>query len=168
MPRASAPIRRATGLHRHDGYWNMFRPRKALRALADAMKALLPLALLLAAPAFAGDPPTRSLAEPPPPRISTLVVYGSDACPRSSDDEIIVCARQPESERFRIPKPLRKHKKMDEPAVSWVDRARTLDMVSKKGLPDSCSPQGTGGQTGCMRQFLERARLEREAEKAGQ
>ncbi len=131
------------------------------------MKALLPVALLLAAPLAAAGP-GESLAEAPPPRISTLVVYGEDPCPRSKDDEIIVCARQPESDRYRIPKQLRKHKKTDEPAVSWTERTRTLDMVSQKGLPNSCSPHGTGGQTGCMRQFLEAARREREAMKAGQ
>lgn len=131
------------------------------------MKALLPVALLLAAPLAAAGP-GESLAEAPPPRISTLVVYGEDPCPRSKDDEIIVCARQPESDRYRIPKQLRKHKKSDEPAVSWTERTRTLDMVSQKGLPNSCSPHGTGGQTGCMRQFLEAARRDREAMKAGQ
>lgn len=127
---------------------------------------LLPLALLVAAPALAAAP--QSLAEPPPPRLSTLVVYGSDPCPRSSDDEIIVCARQPESERYRIPKELRNKRKADAPAQSWVERARTLDMVSKQGLPNSCSPNGSNGQTGCMRQFLEAARAEREAMKAEQ
>ncbi|TAK15099.1 MAG: hypothetical protein EPO38_04240 [Rhizorhabdus sp.] len=131
------------------------------------MKALFPIALLLAAPLAAAGP-GESLAEAPPPRINTLVVYGEDPCPRSKDDEIIVCARQPESDRYRIPKQLRKHKKSDEPAVSWTERTRTLDMVSQKGLPNSCSPHGTGGQTGCMRQFLEAARREREAMKAGQ
>lgn len=121
------------------------------------------LPLLFAAPLAAQE---TSLAEPPPPRISTLVVYGDDPCPRSRDDEIVVCARQPESDRYRIPKELRgKKKKGDIPAQSWVERARTLDMVSRKGLPNSCSPHGSGGQTGCMRQFLEAARLEREAEK---
>lgn len=130
------------------------------------MKRLLPLALLVAAPALAAAP--QSLAEPPPPRLATLVVYGSDPCPRSSDDEIIVCARQPESERYRIPKELRNKRKTDAPAQSWVERARTLDMVSKRGLPNSCSPNGSGGQTGCMRQFLEAARAEREAMKAEQ
>lgn len=124
---------------------------------------LLPL-LLLTAPVAAQE----SLAEPPPPRITTLVVYGEDACPRSKDDEIVVCARQPESDRYRIPKALRKKRNADEAAQSWVERARTLDMVSKKGLPNSCSPHGSGGQTGCMRLFLEAARAEREAAKAEQ
>jgi len=119
--------------------------------------------LLAAAPIFAQE---TSLAEPPPPRISTLVVYGNDPCPRSKDDEIVVCARQPESERYRIPKELRgKKNKGDAPSQSWAERARTLDVVSRKGLPNSCSPHGAGGQTGCMRQFLEQARLEREADK---
>jgi hypothetical protein len=144
----------------------IFSDLKAVRALADPMKLLFPLALLATATALAAEP--KSLGEPAPPRISNLVVYGEDPCPRSSDDEIIVCARQPESDRYRIPKSLRKHKKTDEPAVSWAARTRTLDMVSKKGLPNSCSPHGTGGQTGCMRQFLEAARLEREALKAEQ
>jgi len=132
------------------------------------MKPLAFLALLLAAAPLAAAPrAVTSLAEEPPPRITTLVVFGDDPCPRSKDEEIVVCARQPESERYRIPKALRR-KKRDEAAQSWVERARTLDMVSKRGLPNSCSPQGSNGQTGCMRQFLEAARAEREAEQRGE
>lgn len=116
--------------------------------------------LLLAPPAMAADP-----GEPPPPRVSTLVVYGNDPCPGSKDDEIVVCARQPENERYRIPKELRK-KKGEEATQSWVARARTLDMVSRQGIPNSCSPNGSGGQTGCFRQFQELARAEREAARA--
>jgi hypothetical protein len=128
------------------------------------MKALFPILLLLAAPAIAAP----EAAEAPPPRMSTLVVFGDDPCPRSSDDEIIVCARQPESERYRIPKALRKKPKADEVTQSWVERTRTFDMISKQGLPNSCSPNGSNGQTGCMRQFLEAARAEREAMKRDQ
>ena len=137
-----------------------FSATKGARALARWMKIALLLPLLLAAAPLAAAPK----GEEPPPRISTLVVFGDDPCPRSGDEEIIVCARQPEAERYRIPKDLRK-KKRGEITQSWVERARTLDMVSKKGLPNSCSPQGSYGQTGCMRQFLEAARAEREAEK---
>jgi hypothetical protein len=125
---------------------------------------LLPL-LLAATPAVAAPAPQ---TEEPPPRISTLVVFGDDPCPRSKEDEIIVCARQPESERYRIPKQFRKRPKTDAVSQSWVERARTLDMVSQRGLPNSCSPQGSNGQTGCMRQFLEAARAEREAMKRGE
>lgn len=133
------------------------------------MKALLFLPLLLAAAPLAAAPKTPALpGEAPPPRVSTLVVYGDDPCPRSKDDEIIVCARQPESDRYRIPKQFRNKKRDDGAGQSWTERTRTLDMVSKKGLPNSCSPHGSGGQTGCMRQFLEAARAEREANKAGE
>jgi len=118
--------------------------------------------LLIAAPAAATD-----LSEPPPARVTALVVFGDDPCPRSKDDEIVVCARQPENERYRIPKELRK-KKGQQATESWVARARTLDMVSRQGIPNSCSPNGSGGQTGCFRQFQEAARAEREAAKAAQ
>lgn len=131
------------------------------------MKFLLLLSLVLATPLPAAQKTPALPNEAPPPRVSTLLVYGDDPCPRSKDDEIIVCARQPESDRYRIPKQFRKKKADDVSSQSWTERTRTLDMVSKKGLPNSCSPHGSGGQTGCMRQFLEAARAEREAAKAG-
>ncbi|MET0373117.1 MAG: hypothetical protein ABW128_02535 [Rhizorhabdus sp.] len=133
------------------------------------MRSLILLPLLLAAvPLSAATERPALPGEAPPPRVSTLVVYGDDPCPRSKDEEIIVCARQPESDRFRIPKQFRKKKAEDGSGQSWTERTRTLDMVSKKGLPNSCSPHGSGGQTGCMRQFLEAARAEREAAKQGE
>ena len=54
--------------------------------------ALAAAAALLTAPTVQAAPP------PPKERIATLIVYGNDPCPRSSEDEIVVCARQPESE----------------------------------------------------------------------
>ena len=39
--------------------------------------------------------------------VNQLLVYGDDPCPASTDDVIIVCARLPEQERFRIPPNLR-------------------------------------------------------------
>jgi hypothetical protein len=127
-------------------------------------------ALILSVPLLLLVAPVAATSEEsgPPPKISTLVVFGNDPCPRSREDEIVVCARQPESERYRIPKPLRNKPKHDAPSQSWVERARTLDMVSQKGLPNSCSPQGSNGQTGCMHQFLEAWRAEREAIKQGE
>jgi len=128
------------------------------------MKSLNVLSLLIAAiPAHAAPVPTEARE----PRISTLVVFGADPCPQSSDDEIIVCARQPETERYRIPEPFR-NRRPEEPGISWPTRSRTLDMVSRRGIPNSCSPIGSNGQTGCLRQFLETARAEREAAKRGE
>ena len=40
-------------------------------------------------------------------QISEIIVYGNDPCPRSTDDEVVVCARKPEAERYRIPEKLR-------------------------------------------------------------
>lgn len=116
----------------------------------------LALLLLLPAAAQAADPPER---------ISTLVVYGDDPCPRSSGDEIVVCARQPEGERYRIPKALRKQPYNAARDGSWAGTAKVLEYVSRQGLPGSCSPVGSYGQTGCFRQFLEANRV---AQQSGQ
>ncbi|HEX6218053.1 MAG TPA: hypothetical protein VFZ35_02120, partial [Sphingomicrobium sp.] len=32
-------------------------------------------------------------------RVSEIIVYGNDPCPRSTDDEVVVCARKPEADR---------------------------------------------------------------------
>ena len=40
-------------------------------------------------------------------RVSEIIVYGNDPCPRSTDDQVVVCARKPETERYRIPEKLR-------------------------------------------------------------
>jgi hypothetical protein len=111
---------------------------------------LLPV-FLLAAPLVAVSPPAE-----PPTRISTLVVYGRDPCPRSTGDEVVVCARQPESERYRIPKQFRGQDPKRPAAVtgSWAGTARVLEMVSKEGLPNSCSTTGANGQTGCFAKFI--------------
>ena len=113
--------------------------------------ALLLLLLPFSVPAEAADGQER---------VSTLVVYGDDPCPRSSADEIVVCARQPESERYRIPKALRGRKTNAAQDGSWAGTARVLEYVSRQGLPDSCSPIGSYGQTGCFRRFLEQNRRE--------
>lgn len=119
-------------------------------------KLLVGVALLVATPATGADPPADE-----PSKITTLVVYGDDPCPRSSNEEIVVCAREPESERYRIPKRLRRAKP-DAAQRSWGDRVQVLEMVGRQGTPNSCSPVGSGGQSGCMAQFLRQAREERE------
>lgn len=124
--------------------------------------ALTALALVgLAAPAMAqqGEP------EPVPERMSTLVVFGNDPCPRSTGEEIVVCARMPENERYRLPKEFR-GRKAEPPQQAWASKVRELEYVSRIGTPNSCSPVGTAGQTGCYQQFLRAARAEREQAKA--
>jgi hypothetical protein len=102
----------------------------------------------------------------PRERFEHLLVFGNDACPQSTEEQINVCARLPESERYRIPKRFRQLKKGDAASRSWGDRVRTLETVSRFGRPNSCSPVGSGGQTGCLQQFLRQAREEREYDKS--
>ncbi len=88
----------------------MMRPGKLIAALAGIA--------IAAGSAIAADPPESGT---PPEKLSALEVYGDDPCPRSSGDEIVVCARLPESERYRVPKPLRKQRKRDVPSsVAWA------------------------------------------------
>lgn len=113
-------------------------------------KALLALSLLpLAVPAAAVEPGAR---------VSTLIVYGNDPCPRSTPDEITVCARQPESERYRIPRPFRGRRLNAARDGSWAGTAKVLEFVSRQGIPNSCSANGSWGQTGCFQRFLEENR----------
>lgn len=105
--------------------------------------------------------PALAQPEPPPERIFNLIVYGDDPCPKGKDDsEIVVCARKPESERYRIPKKLR-----EKPAVAggpgWGGRVATMEQVQRQTLPGSCSAIGSNGFTGCTAQMLQQWFAER-------
>ena len=56
-------------------------------------------------------------------KVSEIIVYGTDPCPRSTDDEVVVCARKPESERYRIPEALRVGGSLQS-RTAWAERAR--------------------------------------------
>jgi hypothetical protein len=93
-------------------------------------------------------------------KVSEIIVYGTDPCPRSTDDEIVVCARKPESERFRIPENLRQGGSLQS-RQSWAARARQFETVGRTGT-NSCSPVGPGGWTGCTEQLINQAFTDRE------
>jgi len=122
------------------------------------MKALLLAAgaLLAAAPAAAQAPAASPAAEP---KISTMIIYGDDACPPSTDDTIVVCARKPEKERYRIPEALRGNPN-DPTNQAWATRATALEYAGRSGI-GSCSPVGPGGASGCFNQIVRQARAER-------
>jgi hypothetical protein len=113
-------------------------------------------ALALAAVAsFAPAPGAAQSSE----RINRTIVYGRDPCPRGSGDEIVVCARRPEGERFRIPEELREPS--DNPEnESWAVRAQSLEYVGRTGI-QSCSTVGPGGFTGCWEQMVRAWRADR-------
>ncbi|HEY9580606.1 MAG TPA: hypothetical protein VIR65_12175 [Rhizorhapis sp.] len=121
-------------------------PKKFLTLLAVAVSSLM------GSPAFAETPE----------RVETLVVYGEDPCPQEHDGAIVVCARKPESERYRIPKELRKKKEVAG-SQGWGSRVETMESVNRQLLPNSCSAIGSNGQTGCtqamLRKWFEERRL---------
>lgn len=88
-------------------------------------------------------------------------VYGSDPCPTSNGEEIVVCRRLPDSERYRIPKDLRDAAKGEGPP-GWRERVQALEYVGSSGT-DSCSPEGAGGWTGCWSRIMREARADRKA-----
>ena len=121
----------------------------------------LPL-LTVAASAFALAVP--ALVAPVPAaaqntRVSEIIVYGTDPCPRSTDDEVVVCARKPESERFRIPERYRQSGPR-QTREAWANKAMAFETYSRNGI-NSCSPVGPAGFTGCTQQLINQAFKER-------
>jgi hypothetical protein len=91
--------------------------------------------------------------------IAEIIVYGTDPCPRSTDDQVVVCARRPESERYRIPPKYRPGGTRQQ-TEAWANRAKALETVGSTGI-NSCSPVGPGGFTGCLTQVINQAREQR-------
>ena len=130
--------------------------------------------ILIAAAAFAGAASAQQPGVPVPGaaqaqtagpadvRVNQLIIYGDDPCPESADpNEITVCARLPDADRYRVPPSLRDNP--NEPASnSWANRATELSYVGRTGT-DSCSTVGGGGFTGCFNQLVSQARAERRA-----
>jgi hypothetical protein len=117
----------------------------------------LSLSLLAsAAPAFA-----QGLTGPQPgdEKINQLIIYGDDVCPQSNSDEIVVCARLAEADRYRIPKKLRD---VENTPVkeAWTNRVLAYESVAASGTL-SCSAIGAGGFTGCGLKDIDSAYAEK-------
>lgn len=130
------------------------RHRFALLIVALAGGAELSAPAAEAADAAAPDPMRRTLS---------LVVYGDDPCPKNEGDEIVVCARRPESERYRIPKPLRE-KPVAVGGPGWASQVAQMEQAGRAIIPGSCSTIGSYGFTGCtaamLRQWFAERRME--------
>ena len=98
-------------------------------------------------------------------RVSEIIVYGNDPCPRSTDDEVVVCARKPEADRYRIPERFRSSGPR-QTREAWANRARAFETVGATGI-NSCSPVGPSGFTGCLKQVIDQAKSESEEAAAG-
>jgi hypothetical protein len=119
--------------------------------------------MLMTAPAFAtGDVLGEAQLSSAPERISFLVTFGDDECPKAVGDEIVVCAPAPEGDRYRIPRKLRED---DEEVISggasWTSAVETLDGYARANLPNSCSVNGSNGFTGCTQKMLQQWFAER-------
>ena len=104
-------------------------------------------------------------AAPDSSKIAEIIVYGSDPCPRSTDDEVVVCARKPESERYRIPERLRSGGSIQS-RQAWAQRAKNFEVATRSGI-GSCDAVGPGGQAGCLQRLIDQARAERSESVAG-
>ena len=108
-----------------------------------ALPLLAAAGVMMAAPAVAQDAGGDT--------VRMVILYGDDPAPEAQGDEIVVVARLPESDRYRIPEALRFS---DDPAnMAWARRVERLEVVGKSGTM-SCSTVGVGGFTGCTQQLL--------------
>jgi hypothetical protein len=82
-----------------------------------------------------------------------VVVYGNDPCPRSTDDQVVVCSRRPETERYRLPKNQQLQGTRQQ-RQSWAKKSQQLMTVGNTGV-GSCSAVGPGGREGCLTQQIQ-------------
>ena len=132
------------------------------------MKLAVPLAAATVLAGFATVPATAEDAAQPSTaqRIGEIIVFGNDPCPRSTDDEVVVCTRVPESYRYRMPEAYRPSGTFQQ-RQAWANKARSIERVGRTGI-QSCSPVGPAGYTGCMEQMINSAREESNEARAEQ
>lgn len=112
--------------------------------------------LAVLAPTASAD--AQSRADRQRESVRQVIVYGNDPCPRGTG-EIIVCARRPESERYRVPQDV---VDPEAPAArSNLDRDQEARELSASGI-GSCSPDGPGGASGCLLREIDRSRVGRD------
>ena len=117
--------------------------------------------LSLPQPAFAQSQDSSSTGS----KMAEIVVFGNDPCPRSTDDEVVVCTRVPESYRYRMPEAYRPSGTYQQ-RQAWANKAKSIERVGRTGI-QSCSPVGPAGYTGCMQQMIDEAKAESRDAKSG-
>lgn len=97
-----------------------------------------------------------------------LVIYGDDKCPTNDNgEEIVVCQRLDEAERFRIPKTLRDQPGRPQATESWAVRSQDALTTGRTGV-GSCSTVGAGGGIGCATRNISRGMAEARARREEQ
>jgi hypothetical protein len=107
------------------------------------------LAALIALPTI-----VQAQAGDPPKRIRSVTITGEERCPPSTNDEVVVCRRA--ENPYRIPEELRDSGPIPKQNQAWANRVSDMREIDRRagGVPNSCSPIGTAGQTGCSTQAL--------------
>lgn len=121
--------------------------------MTKSLSPLVAAALLAGAVAFTPVPAAAQAGQ------AEVIVFGTDPCPRASDDEIVVCKRFPESERFRLA-PQQRPSGPRQVRESWAKRSQEWKTVGNTGI-GSCSAVGPAGSDGCLAQEINRAVQER-------
>jgi hypothetical protein len=121
-------------------------------------------AVALSAPALAqpgkeGPSPVGPAGPVDTEKVKLIYAYGDDPCPQEAADEIQVCVKMPEQDRYRIPKEFRGDPYAPQNA-SWAQRAKSLETVGLNGV-NSCSTVGPNGFTGCFAKLAREAKEER-------
>ncbi|MFM9851920.1 MAG: hypothetical protein ACKVOJ_03790 [Sphingomonadaceae bacterium] len=88
-----------------------------------------------------------------------ITIFPGDPCPAGN-----ICVVGNERDRYRIPKLLRETKPSPQ-STSWAVRQQATLATGKSGQ-GSCSTAGSGGWTGCWKEYMDAARAEAKARKA--
>jgi hypothetical protein len=83
-----------------------------------------------------------------------ITIYGNDPCPAQN-----ICVRAPESQRYRLPQSQNPQGTRQQ-RESWAQRSQALTTAGATG-PQSCSPVGPGGFTGCLTQEIRQSKQAR-------
>lgn len=116
--------------------------------------------LLLFTAAFASG--LSAIAVPATAQVADRVVdvYGDDPCPASNGQEIVVCRRLPNSERFRIPKTLRENEAPPQKLGSGAAMA-VNSTGGNAAQVQSCNAIGAGYNAGCWKKQIDKSVAER-------
>jgi hypothetical protein len=129
------------------------------------MRRVLILSLALSgAAAVQVSAPQPALAQIGTDRI--IDVYGNERCPSSNGQQIVVCRRHPETERYRIPKDLRDAEPAPQAAGGNVGAVSAVNTTGGTGVQiNSCNAIGAGVNAGCTKSQLDNWKAQRRADK---
>lgn len=93
-------------------------------------------------------------------------IYGTDRCPASNGQQIVVCRKHPETDRFRIPKDLRDQEREPQAAGGNVGAVSAVNTTGQTGVQiNSCNSIGAGVNVGCTKQGLDAWKAQQRAQK---